>query len=53
LIVFVTVTALVALGIALAQGCQGPTRGLGSPSDRTVPAQQIQETGAERHLAGG
>jgi hypothetical protein len=53
LIVFVTVTALVALGIALAQGCQGPTRGLGSPSDRTVPAQQMQETGAERHLAGG
>ncbi|MGI5467723.1 protein kinase domain-containing protein [Streptomyces sp. CA-132043] len=29
LIVFVTVTLLVALGIAAAQGCQGPTRGLG------------------------
>ncbi|MFE5739624.1 serine/threonine-protein kinase [Streptomyces celluloflavus] len=27
--VFVTVTLLVALGIAAAQGCQGPTRGLG------------------------
>jgi serine/threonine protein kinase len=29
LIVFVTVTLLVALGIAAAQGCQGPPRGLG------------------------
>ncbi|MDX3093012.1 protein kinase [Streptomyces sp. ME19-03-3] len=29
LIVFVTVTLLVALGIAAAQGCQGPSRGLG------------------------
>ncbi|MFD7924103.1 protein kinase [Streptomyces sp. NPDC059740] len=29
LVVFVTVTLLVALGIAAAQGCQGPTRGLG------------------------
>ncbi len=29
LFVFVTVTLLVALGIATAQGCQGPTRGLG------------------------
>jgi serine/threonine protein kinase len=29
LIVFVTVTLLVALGIAAAQGCQGPARGLG------------------------
>jgi hypothetical protein len=53
LIVFVTVTALVALGIALAQGCQGPTRGLGSAPDRTVPSQLVQEPGAERHLAGG
>ncbi|MFI7245045.1 serine/threonine-protein kinase [Streptomyces qinglanensis] len=32
LIVFVTVTLLVALGIALAQGCEGPARGLGSAS---------------------
>lgn len=31
LIVFVTVTLLVALGIAAAQGCQGPSRGLGLP----------------------
>ncbi|MEE1939087.1 protein kinase [Streptomyces sp. TRM 70361] len=29
LVVFVTVTLLVALGIAAAQGCQGPARGLG------------------------
>ena len=29
LVVFVVVTLLVALGIAAAQGCQGPTRGLG------------------------
>jgi hypothetical protein len=27
--VFVVVTLLVALGIALVQGCQGPARGLG------------------------
>ncbi|OEU98693.1 MULTISPECIES: serine/threonine-protein kinase [Streptomyces] len=32
LIVFVTVTLLVALGIAVAQGCEGPARGLGSSS---------------------
>ncbi|MFE6737885.1 serine/threonine protein kinase [Streptomyces tubercidicus] len=30
IIVFVVVTLLVALGIAAAQGCQGPARGLGS-----------------------
>ncbi|NED25667.1 serine/threonine protein kinase, partial [Streptomyces anulatus] len=29
LVVFVVVTLLVALGIAAAQGCQGPARGLG------------------------
>ncbi|RRR69388.1 serine/threonine protein kinase, partial [Streptomyces sp. RP5T] len=29
LFVFVVVTLLVALGIAAAQGCQGPSRGLG------------------------
>ncbi|MFE0104250.1 serine/threonine-protein kinase [Streptomyces sp. NPDC059009] len=32
LFVFVVVTLLVALGIAAAQGCQGPARGLGSGS---------------------
>ncbi|OKH98592.1 protein kinase [Streptomyces sp. CB02923] len=30
IIVFITVTLLVALGIAAAQGCQGPARGLGT-----------------------
>lgn len=35
LIVFVTVTLLVALGIATAQGCQGPANGLGPPAHRT------------------
>ncbi|MFG2192254.1 protein kinase [Streptomyces sp. NPDC048639] len=33
LIVFVTVTLLVALGIAAAQGCRGPARGLGLTPD--------------------
>ncbi|MFF1689506.1 MULTISPECIES: protein kinase [unclassified Streptomyces] len=33
LFVFVVVTLLVALGIAAAQGCQGPSRGLGEPRD--------------------
>ncbi|MCQ4082727.1 protein kinase [Streptomyces sp. RB6PN25] len=37
LIVFFTVTLLVALGIATAQGCQGPARGLG-PTGSTVTA---------------
>ncbi|NGO72363.1 serine/threonine-protein kinase [Streptomyces boncukensis] len=45
LIVFVTVTLLVALGIAAAQGCQGPTRGLGGPDSRVpVPAVQDGDT---------
>ncbi|MER6026865.1 serine/threonine-protein kinase [Streptomyces sp. NPDC001851] len=34
LFVFVVVTLLVALGIAVAQGCQGPARGLGGDGDR-------------------
>lgn len=40
IIVFVTVTLLVALGIAAAQGCQGPARGLGEgrPSPGTHAA---------------
>jgi serine/threonine protein kinase len=33
IIVFVTVTLLVALGIAAARGCQGPPHGLGRPHD--------------------
>lgn len=35
-IVFVTVTLLVALGIAVAQGCQGPSRGLRAPDTMRV-----------------
>ncbi|MEU8874421.1 serine/threonine-protein kinase [Streptomyces javensis] len=35
LTVFVVVTLLVALGIAAAQGCQGPANGLGAPSKPT------------------
>ncbi|MFI9830144.1 protein kinase [Streptomyces sp. NPDC051913] len=38
LFVFVVVTLLVALGIAAAQGCQGPARGIGD--DREVVRQQ-------------
>ncbi|MGW3208054.1 serine/threonine protein kinase, partial [Streptomyces sp. NPDC001135] len=34
LFVFVVVTLLVALGIAVAQGCQGPARGLGGDDGR-------------------
>lgn len=47
LFVFVVVTLLVALGIALAQGCQGPERGLGGVSGRAgggVPAQHQPRT---------
>ncbi|MFF0287269.1 protein kinase [Streptomyces sp. NPDC005262] len=39
LFVFVVVTLLVALGIAAAQGCQGPARGLGATQ---APGQQEQ-----------
>jgi len=39
LFVFVVVTLLVALGIAAAQGCQGPARGLGR-GDAVVPQEQ-------------
>ncbi|MEU5655887.1 serine/threonine-protein kinase [Streptomyces sp. NPDC047737] len=35
LVVFVVVTLLVALGIAAAQGCQGPARGLGGSPSQT------------------
>ncbi|MFG2891552.1 protein kinase [Streptomyces sp. NPDC048248] len=42
IIVFVTVTLLVALGIAAAQGCQGPARGMGG--DRPGPVTRA-ETG--------
>ncbi|MFI8436444.1 serine/threonine-protein kinase [Streptomyces sp. NPDC079020] len=49
LVVFVVVTLLVALGIAAAQGCQGPARGLDVPSlphDRAAGAQHTQPTAA-------
>ncbi|MCI0386340.1 serine/threonine-protein kinase [Streptomyces sp. CNQ085] len=42
LVVFVTVTLLVALGIAAAQGCEGPARGLGHSS---VPAGAAEAAG--------
>ncbi|AQY20519.1 hypothetical protein T261_06949 [Streptomyces lydicus] len=35
---FVVVTLLVALGIAAAQGCQGPARGLGGGRHAAVAA---------------
>ncbi len=37
LIVFVTVTLLVALGIAVVQGCQGPARSIGVVGSPTTP----------------
>lgn len=45
LVVFVVVTLLVALGIAAAQGCQGPARGLGGSEqpDRAPRAQAWQD----------
>ncbi|MFD4503098.1 protein kinase [Streptomyces sp. NPDC058457] len=38
LFVFVVVTLLVALGIALAQGCSGPAHGMGVPGGGVAPA---------------
>ncbi|MEV6295115.1 protein kinase [Streptomyces sp. NPDC051896] len=55
LFVFVVVTLLVALGIAVAQGCQGPARGLGGPtSDRygATPGQDFPRQPAVREPAG-
>ncbi|MDF3149423.1 serine/threonine protein kinase, partial [Streptomyces sp. T21Q-yed] len=45
LFVFVVVTLLVALGIAAAQGCQGPQRGLGGDGDDVVrqPREQVEQ----------
>ncbi|MFD3490826.1 protein kinase [Streptomyces sp. NPDC058690] len=48
LVVFVVVTLLVALGIAAAQGCQGPARGLGVTPQ--APGQQEQHEAQEQHL---
>ena len=51
LTVFVVVTLLVALGIAAAQGCQGPSRGLGVPTAPTAPgAPEAPEAGPEGRL---
>ncbi|MFF0590634.1 MULTISPECIES: serine/threonine-protein kinase [unclassified Streptomyces] len=48
LFVFVVVTLLVALGIAAAQGCQGPSRGLGDERGGVRAAQQerVEPAGA-------
>ncbi|MFD3647091.1 protein kinase [Streptomyces cyaneofuscatus] len=43
LVVFVVVTLLVALGIAVAQGCQGPARGLGGGEQPSRPSTVSQE----------
>ncbi|MEU9092394.1 protein kinase [Streptomyces sp. NPDC048428] len=42
LVVFVVVTLLVALGIAAAQGCQGPARGLGAGQDQGQNQVRVQ-----------
>ncbi|MER7698739.1 MULTISPECIES: serine/threonine-protein kinase [unclassified Streptomyces] len=60
LVVFVVVTLLVALGIAAAQGCQGPARGLGGngtgagteQSDRAPRAQARSALGGHQRLDG-
>ena len=44
LFVFVVVTLVVALGIALVQGCQGPARGLPREGDSGVPTQRTEQT---------
>ncbi|MEV7503445.1 protein kinase [Streptomyces sp. NPDC093018] len=59
LTVFFVVTLLVALGIALAQGCQGPARGLGdgfggaSGGSAGTDVRQSQQLSAERARAAG
>ncbi|MET9592247.1 serine/threonine-protein kinase [Streptomyces sp. NPDC006516] len=55
LVVFVVVTLLVALGIAAAQGCQGPARGLGGSPSRTydgAASQPARSAAAEGSPAG-
>ncbi|MER6231891.1 MULTISPECIES: serine/threonine-protein kinase [Streptomyces] len=42
LVVFVVVTLLVALGIAAAQGCQGPARGLGGSQSDTYEGAAVR-----------
>ncbi|RNG34414.1 serine/threonine protein kinase, partial [Streptomyces botrytidirepellens] len=53
LTVFVVVTLLVALGIAAAQGCQGPPRGLGVPTAPTAPGTPEAAEAAEAGPEGG
>ncbi|MEU0354268.1 serine/threonine-protein kinase [Streptomyces cyaneofuscatus] len=48
LVVFVVVTLLVALGIAAAQGCQGPARGLGGNEQPGRPSAVSQERPDQR-----
>ncbi|MFJ7329104.1 protein kinase [Streptomyces cyaneofuscatus] len=54
LVVFVVVTLLVALGIAVAQGCQGPARGLGGSEQPSRPSavSQEQEQEQQAHVPG-
>ncbi|ARF71568.1 serine/threonine protein kinase [Kitasatospora albolonga] len=48
LVVFVVVTLLVALGIAAAQGCQGPARGLGGNVQQERTVDRAAEQAADR-----
>lgn len=52
LFVFVVVTLLVALGIAAAQGCQGPSRGLGDDSGAGVREQRQEQVRPDDKPAG-
>ncbi|MDN0196142.1 serine/threonine protein kinase [Streptomyces sp. S.PNR 29] len=51
LFVFVVVTLLVALGIAAAQGCQGPARGLDGGSDGVRKQQEHAQTDVRTQYA--
>lgn len=53
LIVFVVVTLLVALGIAAAQGCQGPARGLGGDGGGSGVREQRHERAQTGHTIPG
>ncbi|WP_037923854.1 serine/threonine-protein kinase [Streptomyces violaceorubidus] len=52
LFVFVVVTLLVALGIAAAQGCQGPSRGLGDERGGVLRAAQQERVDPSGGLPG-
>ncbi len=53
LVVFVVVTLLVALGIAAAQGCQGPERGLGGADGGGGGNGGVQEQRKQEHVRPG